>query len=945
MSKGSVLHRLTLLTPKQRNLFLIGFVAGLVMVVNTIYLLISGHVAGISTDPEILPVTYQVMLVLHLTLGIAFVTIAAIFVGLHVKKVYSRKVKRPWMRTSGAIAITSIICLMLSGFFILSESNSRDNFWIFVSHQVLAALLVGGYTAHRFLSRIQPDLTGLRKGVVVAAFVLVTVTFISSLELGRLDANASEAYASQSASTNSAKSDSEKPINTALALAEPYMPFKAVGDANQHSPFFPATTMTATGGLLPARIITHDDLPDLDAFRAETLAKGFAPNYYLGAQSCDRCHADIVDQWSASAHRFSSFNNPFYRKSVELTRQKVSKKSSQFCGGCHDPAIMLSGNMLKEIDPLTPESQAGLTCLACHAIDETHNVVGNGNYNVHDKTESPYIFDQAKSGVTREIHDYVLKAKPTVHKQRNMKSVFQKSEFCLPCHKVNLDVPVNNYRWLRGQNEYDSWHNSGVARNQPKTWYEPPTVRQCQDCHMPLEEAVLGDVAAEGGKVRSHRFLSVNTALPAIRGDEKTIKLKEALLQDDILRLEIFAVRREDGSLIMSAHDHDISVNPGEEIQIDVVVRNLNVGHTFPGGTNDSNEGWIDFHVKSDSGSVFHNGKLGEDRHVDPAAHFYKAVLVDRHGQRIAKRNASDIYATVYANVIAPSTSDIARYRFKVPEDLEGESLNISAILKWRKFNREFTEFVFEGQEVPNLPITEIEKDTLTLHVRKNASVAALKPLPADPKRWMRYNDYGVGSVLDKDTRTALQAFSKVAELEPTKMDGFLNQARAHLTEGTLGKAEKMLRRASQLAPDQPRLAFFWGSLLEKSGRLDESIAAFRRTLQSYPESRDTWVRLGRVYWLAGELEESIKAYMEVLKIDPEHALAFHQISLAYKALAANAEQGDERKQYLAAAVEFEKGFEKYKLDEDAAAVTHRYREKHPHDNRMSQTIVIHEEG
>lgn len=967
MNKASSFDRFKMLTSRQKRLFALGFFGGVVLLLNTFYLLFSSYVSGIGKNPEVLPVFYQIMLLTHLLLGIIFVAISVFFVISHVRKILKMRRRRAWMRTTGSVIVASLVFLLLSGFFILSESNSKQNFWIFVSHQVLAAVLIGGYFAHRMLSRVKPMLPSLAlwqnkklaKTVAVSSGALAGLGLLLVLGNSITEVEASSTYNKKNTS-NTYASTSNKKVGDQAAEAEdditekiasigvgdvdPHV-FKAVGDPDLDSPFYPATTTTSTGKLLPARIITHDDLPDVEKFQAETREKGFAPSYFLGAQSCQRCHMDIVQQWSSSAHRFSSFNNPFYRKSVELTRESISKEASQFCGGCHDPAIMLSGNMVKDIDPLTPESQAGLTCLGCHAIDKVHGVVGNGNYNIHDKTESPYIFDQAKSGLGLEVHDYVLKAKPTVHKQRNMKDFFQESEFCLGCHKVNLDKPVNGYRWLRGQNEYDSWHNSGVAHNQPKTWYEPPTVRQCQDCHMPLEDAVLGDVAADNGKVRSHRFLGLNTALPAIRGDHETVRKAEQQLRDNRLRLEIFAVRREDGSSIMSARDHKVVVKPGELIQVDVVVRNLNVGHTFPGGTNDSNEGWIDFNVTSDGGKVFHSGWVGEDRHVDPSAHFYKAVLVDKHGERIAKRNAQDIYAPVYANVIAPSTSDIARYRFRVPEDAEGANMKIDARLMWRKFNREFTEFVFEGQEIPNLPITEIEIDSIVLHVSSSEETQPVQPLPKDDKRWVRYNDYGIGSALDKDTKTASVAFKKVAELKPDQMDGYLNQARALISEGVLDKAEKMLRIASEKAPDEARLAFFWGSLLEKKGRLQESVDAYRRTLQSYPESRDTWVRLGRVYWLKGSYQDSIDAYAKVLEIDPEHALAFHQTHLAYKALAANTRDADQKVEYIALADKYKQGFDKYKIDENAAAVTHRYRERHPHDNRMSQTIVIHEEG
>ncbi len=89
-------------------------------------------------------------------------------------------------------------------------------------------------------------------------------------------------------------------------------------------------------------------------------------------------------------------------------------------------------------------------------------------------------------------------------------------------------------------------------------------------------------------------------------------------------------------------------------------------------------------------------------------------------------------------------------------------------------------------------------------------------------------------------------------------------------------------------------------------------------------------------------MEESIDAYMAVLEIDPEHAQSYHQLSLAFKALAAKAGNEASRRKYAHAAAETEKAFQKYKLDEDAPQVTQRYRELHPHDNRMSQPIVVH---
>ena len=927
--------RFQLLTSTQRRWFAIGLILAILMVANSLYVVLAGHVAQIGQIPTVLPVTYQLMLVMHIVIGILFFAAAALFALSHLQRMYRLRTK--WARLTGTLLLTAITFLFVSGFFILTEANSKENAWIFIGHQVAAAGLLAIYLIHRLLSRDPPVSRSAWSGSVAIAAVLSVAWVIHFTETNKIG------LPEVSANTQVQKAALPAPATGAPTVIEydPHSPFRALGDPDPKSPLFPAKTTTATGGYLPTRIITHDDMPDIAAFKAETREKGFAPSYFLGAQSCASCHADIAKQWATSAHRFASFNNPFYRKSVELTRDTVGKKKSQFCGGCHDPAIMLAGNMTKEIDPLTPESQAGLTCLACHAIDKIHDLTGNGNYNIMDSAESPYIFDQAKQGPGKLVHDYVLKAKPVAHKKLMLKPVFRTSEFCLTCHKVNLDVHVNDYRWLRGQNDYDAWHNSGVPHNNPMTWYQPPKTKQCQDCHMPLEAVVEGDVSAKQGKVRSHRFPGVNTALPHIRGDNETIKRIEKFLQDDKLRVDVFAVHREDGTLVMAPNNNKIVLRPGELIQVDVVVRNKGVGHTFPGGTNDSNEGWIDFKASMDGKEIFRNGAVGADKQVDRSAHFYQAVLIDRHSKRIERRNAADIYTTVYANVIGPSTSDIARYQFRVPKNADGKSIALEADLNWRKFNRTFTEFVFEDKTVPDLPITQIAKDSLTLKVGGKAAEGAVASVDPD-KEWMRYNDYGIGMFLDADTRTALQAFQVVAKLQPKRFDGWLNQARTYLQDGNLEKAEAMLRKASELGPDQPRIAFFWGNLLERSGRLPEAIQAYRRTLQTYPKSRDTWARLGRTYWLADQIQSSIDAYREVLKIDPENAQAFHQVTLAYKALAAAETDSAKRQKYAFAAEQAELGFQKYKLDDNAQKVTHEYRQKHPDENKMSQAIVIH---
>src|SRR4029078_11846021 len=45
--------------------------------------------------------------------------------------------------------------------------------------------------------------------------------------------------------------------------------------------------------------------------------------FFMTSESCGRCHTDIYEQWKSSMHHFSSFNNQWYRKSIEYMQDTI----------------------------------------------------------------------------------------------------------------------------------------------------------------------------------------------------------------------------------------------------------------------------------------------------------------------------------------------------------------------------------------------------------------------------------------------------------------------------------------------------------------------------------------------------------------------------------------------------------------------------------------------
>jgi hypothetical protein len=135
----------------------------------------------------------------------------------------------------------------------------------------------------------------------------------------------------------------------------------------------------------PASMNDEGDGPQGDFFPSSAQVYGrqkIPSKFFMESDSCQRCHADIYKQWQSSAHHFSSFNNQWYRKSIEYMQDRVGTKPSKWCGGCHDPAVLYSGLMDTPIKQIVhrPESQAGLGCMMCHSIANVKSTMGQGDF-------------------------------------------------------------------------------------------------------------------------------------------------------------------------------------------------------------------------------------------------------------------------------------------------------------------------------------------------------------------------------------------------------------------------------------------------------------------------------------------------------------------------------------------------------------------------------------
>jgi tetratricopeptide (TPR) repeat protein len=781
---------------------------------------------------------YQVMFLGHLALGI-LITVPVILFGIfHIYNTHNRPNRRAVI--AGYALFASAIALLVTGFLLMrldlfgvslevrDPGARRFFYWIHVGAPIAVAWL---FVLHRLAS---PKKIRWRIG---AAWLGVAGAFALGMVL--------------------------------LHSQDPKQ-WGVVGPASGEQYFFPSLARTATGNFIPADTLMMDDY-------------------------CKKCHPDIFGKWYHSAHRFASFNNPAYLFSVRETRkvaleQDGNVQAARFCAGCHDIVPFFSGAFDDpNFDDVNhPTAQAGITCTSCHAITNVNSTRGNSDYTIEEPSHYPFAFSD--SPFLQWLNRQLVKSKPAFHKKTFLKPLHQTAEFCGGCHKVHLPEELNKYKWLRGQNHYDDYHLSGVSGHGVASFYYPPKAQHdCNGCHMPL--LASDDFGArerdDSGelKVHDHQFPSGNTAIPFLTGAPQEFIDAHQKFNEGVVRVDLFALREEgtlEGELHAPLRPALPELEPGRRYLLDAVIRTVKIGHPLTQGTADSNELWLDITLTSGGRVIGRSGGMGPDREVDPWSHFVNVYMLDRHGNRIDRRNAQDIFVPLYNHQIPPGAADVVHYAFELPADVS-EPVTVEVALRYRKFDTKYMR-LFQGEQFDgnDLPILELAKDALTLPVRGGAAAPA-QERKLEP--WERWNDYGIGLLrkagetgMAGELRQAEEAFKEVEALG--KADGALNLGRTYLREGRLDEAVAALERAG--AHEKPSsawsLLWFSGLVNKQNGFLDEAIADFEQLVSlDTAATRERQFDFSQDYRLLNELGQTLYERAK-LERGPERQTARHEL-------------------------------------------------------------------
>jgi tetratricopeptide (TPR) repeat protein len=802
---------------------------------------------------------YMLMVALHLILGLLLVIPFLIFGSAHLATSWKRPNKGAVryglvLLTAALITVASGFVLVRIGGFEVRDPRIRNvGYWF---HVVAPFVAVALYVKHR--------LAGPRvRWEWARRFAIPVVGFVAIMGL--------------------------------LHSQDPRS-FGVRGPKEGKRYFYPSEAVTAGAKLIPSQTLMMD-------------------------QYCLECHKDAYDGWFHSAHHLSSFNNKAYLMSVRETRKVAlerdgSTQAARWCAGCHDPVPFFSGEFDDPNfdDVNNPTAHAGITCTVCHAITTVNNTRGNAAYTIEEPHHYPFAFSD--NPILKWVNFTLVKAKPEMHKKEFLKPVIKSAEFCSTCHKVGLPFALNEYKdFVRGQDHYNTYLLSGVSGHGARSFYYPPVAKSnCAECHMDLVPSNdFGAREFDGQGVRqihNHLFPGANTALPTFQGDAATAAAHTRFLKDKKVRVDVFALREGgviDGPFRGPVRPDLPRLRPGQKYLVEVVVRTLGVGHPLTQGTVDSNEIWVELIARQGDKVIGRSGGIGPDGTVDPYSHFINVYMLDRDGKRIDRRNPQDIFVPLYNKQIPPGAGQVVHFALEVPTG-QAAPIALEAKVNYRKFDRTYMDYVFGKGQGPKLPVIDMASDLVRLPVEGGLAVPVEQSTIEE--EWQRWNDYGIGLLLEGGTkggqkgelRQAEEVFRRVAELG--RADGWVNLARVHQKEGRIPEALAALEKAA--AHEKPAAAWVinWltGQINTRNGLLEDAERSFESVLKTrIPERKiDLSLDFEVINELASvlysqarrlpvasperneQLRKAIAAYHRTLSIDSEDVAAHYGLGVAF---------------------------------------------------------------
>jgi hypothetical protein len=398
---------------------------------------------------------------------------------------------------------------------------------------------------------------------------------------------------------------------------------------------------------------------------------------------------------------------------------------------------------------------------------------------------------------------------------------------------------------------------------------------------MPRVPAVNGDPGAKNGTVASHWFLGGHTWLASMQNDPALVERVQSFMQKRV-SLDIGGTRPS-------------VPRPGEAATIDVVVRNLDVGHRFPGGVMDAQDTWIEVLVEDAAGKVIADaGRDEADRHT------LSSYMAHADGTRALVRETHEFRAGVWNHTIPPRDAAVVGYTFDVPA-LAKLPLTATARLRHRSRGEALQKAACadfgsaRGQTFGKVGLAKVARAIDACKVQPITELGLAKVVLGaareDSRRtaFERNVAYGLGlsHALQERLDDARGPYLAALELAETPREQAIALGGLALVASRQGRVDEtfaLAARADALIGVTPAMQRARAEVLASTWRMAEAAPLFLDAAKRAPKDDTAWTAAAVAYGSAGDPANALSAAQSGLALQPRDGDLLRVQSLAIPA-------------------------------------------------------------
>ena len=560
-------------------------------------------------------------------------------------------------------------------------------------------------------------------------------------------------------------------------------------------------------------------------------------------------------------------NNRFYRTSLERFREARGAEASRFCAGCHDPALLLSGAIDGPLNPESPLAQAGIPCRLCHGVSEAR-ADGNGSY-VWDATPIP-------------MPDPADPAQIEAHRARVAGPGLRGRALCGSCHRSFAGAEIGSPHHFAGIDDLGAFGTSAYGGSPADSLDADVDAVSCRSCHM-RDTPAREDMAAHEGVVASHRFAGGHLELSP-DDDDQAEAVREQLSR--AVTIDIPGGRRGATTFGLHRERPVRGAFARGELEVDIVIRNVGVGHRFPGGTRDLQDTFLVVRVEDAEGREWASSGVryaqGED---EPGVMRLRSAIMDAEGALEPLHDVHAFVSPAFDHSLAPRDAKVIRVVVPRPpralrRSVRARGFRLSARLVYRRHPPGFSRTVCDAE-------------------RRAARHEGSEP--ASPACTLAPTVALGEATMQVDGRGAFTSVSSRAEMSVAQRRFDWALGLSHARQEELGEALVVLEglTSSQVGAAEEE-AEEAGDVIDRSRRLRAGVHLLRARVHGARQQLEPALAevsaaeailgdhaavhraRGRAYAASWRWEPAAQAYGEVVRLSPRDTVAFRDLASAW---------------------------------------------------------------